>query len=68
MTSQDEAKVKIDDKEYVIADLSEPARDQIISMRAAEQEIESAKMKMAIATTARNAYANALKEELAKED
>ena len=66
MTDQEEAKIMIDDIEYNIGELSEAAREQLLSMRAAEQHLEAAKAQLAIATTARNAYAAALKEELAK--
>ena len=68
MADQEEAKIKIDDKEYNLSELSEEAKEQLISMRAAEQHLEAAKAQLAIATTARNAYATALKEELAKDD
>ena len=67
MTDQEEQKIKIDDKEYSIDELSDLAKEQLISMRAAEQHLEAAKTQLAIATTARNAYATALKEELAKD-
>ena len=68
MADQEEPKIKIDDKEYEIDELSDAAKDQLISMRAAEQHLEAAKAQLAIATTARNAYASALKEELEKDD
>ena len=68
MVDEQETKITIDDKEYILNDLSEEAKEQIVSMRAAEQHLEVAKAQMAIASTARNAYATALKEELAKDE
>jgi hypothetical protein len=65
--ADEEATIKIDDKEYNLGDLSETAKEQLLSMRAAEQQIEAAKTQLAIATTARNAYATALREELAED-
>ena len=67
MPDQEEAKIKIDDVEYNIDELSEVAKEQLLSMRAAEQQMEAAKTQLAILTTARNAYASALREELAKD-
>ncbi|WP_236014281.1 DUF6447 family protein [Marinobacterium alkalitolerans] len=54
------ATITIDDKEYNLEDLSENARAQIGSMRVADQEIASLQSKMALAQTARNAYARQL--------
>ena len=68
MADQKEATVNIDDKEYKVDELSEDAKEQLGSMRAAERQMEFSKAQLAIATTARNAYALALKEELAKDD
>lgn len=68
MADQEEATIKIDDKEYKLSDLSDEAKNQLVSMRAAEQQMEAVKVQMAIATTARNTYATALKAELAKDD
>ncbi|WP_372614472.1 hypothetical protein [Halomonas sp.] len=52
--------VTIDGKEYNAADLSEQARTQIMQVRVTDQEIERLKQRLAIAQTARTAYANAL--------
>ncbi len=68
MTDEQETKITIDDKEYNLDDLSKEAKEQLVSMRAAEQHLELATAQMAIASTARNAYATALKEELAKDE
>jgi len=68
MSDEQEATIRIDDVEYNLDDLSDEAKEQLISMRAAEQHLEALKAQMAMATTARNAYATALKEELAKDE
>lgn len=60
--------ITIDGKDYDLASLSQPARDQIGNVKATEGEINRLKMQLAIAQTARVAYAKALQEELAKED
>ena len=60
-------KITIDDKEYDEEQLSDEARAQIVSIRVADQEIAALEQKMAIAKTARNAYAKALTEELAED-
>jgi len=63
-----EQTVTIDEKEYDIESLSEEAKNQIISMRIADQEIVTLKQKIAMAQTARNAYAVALREELPEDE
>jgi len=59
-----EEKVTIDGKEYAAADLSETAKNNLISMRLVDQKIAENQQELAILQTARNAYANALKEQL----
>ncbi|CCK79582.1 DUF6447 family protein [Desulfobacula toluolica] len=54
----------IDGVDYNAADLSENAKNQIMNLRVTDQEIASLQQKLAIAQTARVAYANALKAEL----
>jgi len=54
----------IDGVEYNAADLSDNAKNQIMNLRVTDQEIASLQQKLAIAQTARVAYANALKAEL----
>lgn len=54
------ANITIDGKDYNLEDLSDNARAQIGSMRVADQEIASLQSKMALAQTARNAYAREL--------
>ena len=59
--------ITIDDKEYVLEDLSEAARAQLISLQITDQEIIRLQQQQKIAQTARNAYAQALNAELPKE-
>ena len=59
--------ITIDDKEYVLEDLSEAARAQLISLQVTDQEIVRLQQQQKIAQTARNAYAQALSAELPKD-
>jgi len=56
--------ITIDGKEYALETLTDEARAQIMSLRLCDQKIEQAQVDLAIAQTARNAYARALKEML----
>lgn len=56
--------VSIDGTEFNLADLSEDAKQQLANLRVADQEIERLNMQLALAQTARNAYARALAEQL----
>jgi len=68
MAGKESKKVTIDDKEYDPDKLSDAAKAQVVNMQVVVQEIASLQQKLAIAQTARNAYAIALKEELPEED
>lgn len=57
----------IDGKQYNVADLSENARDQVVNLRVTDEEVANLKRKLAIAETARIAYAQALSKELPEE-
>lgn len=54
----------IDGKEYSPEELSDAARAQVTNLRVVDQEIARLQQQLAIAQTARAAYANALKAEL----
>lgn len=54
----------IDGKEYNIADLSDKAKAQLVNLRITDQEIQRLQQCLAIAQTARAAYANELLKEL----
>ncbi len=56
--------IKIDGKDYDIDTLSPEAKAQLTSLQMTDTEIQRLKIQLAIAQTARNAYANALKSRL----
>ena len=56
--------ITIDDKEYDTDKLSDATRAQLTSMRLADAEIQRLNVQLAIAQTARNAYALAVRKEL----
>ena len=64
MADENEQKITIDEKEYDLESLSDEAKTQVLNTRLADQEIADLQRKLAIAQTARNTYATALREEL----
>jgi hypothetical protein len=54
--------ITIDEIAYTESDLSKEAKDQLGSMQLCDQKIVALQADLAIAQTARNAYANALEE------
>lgn len=60
-------KITIDGKEYELDSLSEETKNQLISLQVCDQKIQNTQQELAILQTARIAYANALKELLAKD-
>ncbi|MCK5899015.1 MAG: hypothetical protein KAG06_08090 [Methylococcales bacterium] len=64
--AETQAKVSIDDVEYIYDDLSDEAKAQIQSIQFADNEIARLNAQLAIANTAKIAYQNALKEVLAQ--
>lgn len=58
------ATITIDGREYVLSELSEVARAQITNLRTTDQHIARLQAWLAIAQTARGAYARALAQEL----
>lgn len=73
MTSQNtsqpkpaDQKITIDGADYKLSDLSDNAKNQIMNLRVTDQEISRLQQLVAIAQTARTAYAKALAEELPK--
>jgi len=63
-TMQPQGKVKINDKEYAMTDLSDKACEQLFNLRFAETEIRRLQAQLAVAQTARNAYQQALAAQL----
>lgn len=59
--------ITIDGKEYALDTLTEAAKAQLTNLRVVDQEISRLQQQQAIAQTARNAYANALQEQLPKD-
>ena len=58
--------IEIDNKQYDTDTLSEAAKAQLTSLQVTDQEIQRLNIQLAIAQTARNAYARALGELLPK--
>ncbi len=63
----DQAKITIDGKDYLIEDLSDQAKAELGSMNIVDQKIANLEQEMAIMKTARNAYARALGAALPKD-
>ncbi|OAN95426.1 hypothetical protein A8B74_15490 [Sulfitobacter geojensis] len=61
------AKISIDGKEYDSEALSDEARANLQNIQLCEQKMNDIKRDLAIAQTARNAYAQALKGQLPKD-
>lgn len=61
------AKISIDGKEYDTDALSDEAKGHIQNIQACEQKLADLKREQAIVRTARNAYAQALKNALPKD-
>ncbi|MCK5871250.1 MAG: hypothetical protein KAG26_00365 [Methylococcales bacterium] len=64
--AETQAKVSIDDVEYIYDDLSDEAKAQIQSIQFADNEIARLNAQLAVANTAKIAYQNALKDVLAQ--
>lgn len=58
--------IDVDGKSYELDKLSGEAKSQLGNIQAVDAELKRLQQKTAIAQTARNAYARALQEELAK--
>ena len=58
--------IKINGKEFDTDSLSKDAKKQLQAIQATDAEIQRLKIQLAIAQTARNAYAKALQEMLPK--
>lgn len=54
--------IKIDNLDYELDSLSAEARGQLSMMQMADRELQNLQVQIALAQTARNAYANALKQ------
>ena len=56
----DDQNITIDGKEYVLGEMSDEAREQVINIQAVDQEIQRLQIKLAIAQTAKATYGQAL--------
>ena len=59
--------IKIDNKDYDTDQLSDEAKNQLANVQLTDQEIQRLQVRVAIAQTARNAYAQALNAALAQQ-
>ena len=59
-TNTNTQKIKIDGVDYALADLSAEARGQLMNVQVTDQEIARLQTQLAIAQTARAAYARTL--------
>jgi anti-sigma regulatory factor (Ser/Thr protein kinase) len=64
MSEQKQLKIKVNDTEYNVDDLSDTAKAQLQNMNFANAEIQRLKIQLAITETARNSYQSALIAEL----
>ncbi len=62
----DQTKIAIDGKEYLIADLPNEAKEQLANITLVDRKITETQQEVAILQTARNAYAAALTAALPK--
>ena len=62
----EEAKVTIDGTEYLINDMSEAAKAQLVNIQFVDAQIQQLSNEWAVADTARLGYTNASKSELKK--
>ena len=63
---EDKQKVSIDGTEYVLDDLSDNAKAQLLNIQFVDAQIQQLNNEWAVADTARIAYTRALKSELGK--
>jgi len=66
MTDETDQKIKIDDVEYDLSNLSDNAKAQLANIQFVDAQIQQLNNEWAVADTARIGYTNALKSELAK--
>jgi hypothetical protein len=59
--------IKIDDKNYELENLSDEAKNQLVSLQFVDGELQRLNAQAAVLQTARLAYANALKDALPPE-
>jgi len=68
MTTENQPTLTFNGVDYLIADLSDEAKAQMGNVRQAEMEMQRLNTQLAMITTARNAYTQALTSALSKQD
>ena len=69
MNTKDEVnKVIVDDVEYLLDEISDEARTQLINITFVDEELHRLNNELAVADTARIGYTNALKNEIARKE
>ena len=63
---QSKKKIKVDDIEYNLDDMSENAKAQIANIQFVDAQLQQLSNELAVSDTARIGYTNALKAELTK--
>ena len=63
-TNDNQKKIKIDDKDYNLAELSDKVKRQIEILQFVDMQINLLNNELAVADTARIAYTNALKNDV----
>ena len=61
-------KVIVDDVEYLLDEISDEARTQLINITFVDEELHRLNNELAVADTARIGYTNALKSEIARKE
>jgi|AZIJ01.1.fsa_nt_gi hypothetical protein len=64
MAEKSDQKIQINNVEYNLSDLSENAQGQLRGVQIAENEMKRLNTQLALAQTARNAYMQALQDDL----
>lgn len=59
-------KINIDGNEYLLSDLSDKVKEQLVNLQFVDAQIQQLNNEWAVADTARIGYTNALKKELEK--
>lgn len=67
-TKDDVKKIIFDDVEYILDEISDEARTQLINISFVDEELQRLNNEWAVADTARIGYTNALKNEIAARD
>ncbi len=62
--ADEQKQITIDGKQYILDDLSDTAKSQLLGIQAADQKINMLKQDLALVQTARNAYIKVLSENL----